>query len=462
MALPPEPELERLRDAVSAQLGLQRSAFLDQLVVKTVQRYPALLAAQEPDDPDAPPAPPAPGEPPPTISLAGLEGGLDAATAFVGDQLALARTSETFELVYRVAVQGDGSAFEQLMALLDSALRLKGILYRHGLDPDTEYPGLWGRIWEAIPKWDGRDFKAYVARIVRNHCLDEIGRKKKAPTVIEDDPRDPRPRVPTGTLAVSRDAMAFVMGVLDELEASGRIKAVDGVIFTLITEGRAVADILEAFQASPVLPRLVACLELLGVSRARAEHAVLLRLLTEGLPADDVARVTGRPLAEVASVASTLGPVDDEEDRLLARTLAREGMSVTDLKRARGLNANALNLIINRIRLKVWMGVVDKAYEALRRRGKIDDVDLAIVAHRCSMPSSAGCRMYKDRTCKRDVGPEQIARKGGLDLSPAVVGRRMDELRRKLIEDGLGQVFPDYDACLTERKPDKPEKGSKS
>lgn len=456
MALPPEPELERLRDAVSAHLGLPRSAFLDQLVSKTVQRYPALVAAVEPDD-ATPVAAGEPPPPPPPISLASLEGGVDAAAAFVGDQLALARTSETFELVHRVAVQGDGAAFEQLMGLLDSALRLKGILYRHGLDPDAEFPGLWGRIWEAIPKWDGRDFKAYVARIVRNHCLDEIGRKKKAPTVIEDDPRDPRPRVPTGTLAVSRDAMAFVMAVLDELEASGRIKAVDGVIFTLITEGRAVADILEAFNASPIVPRLVACLEQLGVTRARPEHAVLLRLLAEGLPAADVAAVTGRPLAEVATVASALGAIDDEEDRLLARTLAREGMSVTDLKRARGLNANALNLIINRIRLKVWMGVVDKAYEALRRRGKIDDIDLAIVAHRCSMPSSAGCRMYKDRTCKRDVGPEEIARKGGLDLAPAAVGRRMDELRRKLIEDGLGQVFPDYDACLTERKPDKPE-----
>src|SRR5687767_13181220 len=158
MLLPPEPELERLRDAVSAQLGLPRSAFLDQLVAKTLQRYPALLDAIEPDDPDAPPpAPDQPPPPPPTIPLTTLAGGFDGAAAFVGDQLALAKTSETFELVHRVAVQGDGSAFEQLMAFLDSALRLKGILYRHGLDPDSEFPGLWGRIWEAIPKWDGRD-----------------------------------------------------------------------------------------------------------------------------------------------------------------------------------------------------------------------------------------------------------------------------------------------------------------
>lgn len=454
---PSEPELERLRDAVSGQTGLPRSAFLDQLVLKTLQRYPPLLAREDAETGDDAPAPPAP--------LEALEGGVDGAAAFVAEQLAIARQAETFELVHRVAVQGDGGAFEQLMGLLDSALRLRGILYRHGLDPDAEFPGLWGRVWEAIPKWDGRDFKAYVARIVRNHCLDEIGRKKKAPSAIEDDPRDPRPRVPSGAVAVSRDAMTFVLGVLDELEASGRIKAVDGVIFTLISEGRQVADVLEAFQGSPLLPRLATCLELLGApgGRARPEHVVLLRLLVDGLPAEDVAAVTGRPLTDVATVAGALGEVLGDEDRLLARALVREGISVADLKRARGLNANALNLILNRIRLKVWMGVVDKAYEALRRRGRIDDVDLAIVQHRCSLPSSAGCRMYKDRTCKRDVGPEAIARRAGLDATPAVVGRRMDELRRKLIEDGLGQVFPDYDACLIERKPDKPDaRGARS
>lgn len=456
---PLEPELERLRDAVSAHLGLPRSPFLDQLVGKTLQRYPAWVEAHEVDASPSPTAPTEPIEPPPPVSLDALEGGVEAAAAFVTDQLALARQSDTFDLVYRVAVNGDGGAFEQLMGLLDSALRLKGILYRHGLDPDAEFPGLWGRVWEAIPKWDGRDFKAYVARIVRNHCLDEIGRKKKAPTAIEDDPRDPRPRVHSGVVAVSRDAMAFVMGVLDELEASGRIKAVDGVIFTLISEGRQVADILDAFHASPVLPRLAACLDLLGApgGRARAEHVVLLRLLVDGVVPEDAAAVTGRPLSEVATLAGALGALEDEEDQLLARSFVREGISTTDIKRAQGLNANALNLILNRIRLKVWMGVVDKAYEALRRRGRIDDVDLAIVQHRCSLPSNAGCRMYKDRECKRDVGAEAIARRGGLDLTPSAVGRRMDELRRKLIEDGLGQVFPDYNACLIERKPDKPE-----
>jgi hypothetical protein len=111
----------------------------------------------------------------------------------------------------------------------------------------------------------------------------------------------------------------------------------------------------------------------------------------------------------------------------------------------------------------VWMAVVDKAYEALRRRkAAIDDVDLAIVQHRCSIPSPSGCRMYKDETCKRDVGAEEIARKGGLDVAPAVVSRRMQDLRRKLIEEGLGQVFPDYNACLTERKPEKASKGDPS
>ena len=51
---------------------------------------------------------------------------------------------------------------------------MKGLLYRRGLDPEREYPALWSKIWEALPKWDGRDFRAYIAQLVRNYCLDDL------------------------------------------------------------------------------------------------------------------------------------------------------------------------------------------------------------------------------------------------------------------------------------------------
>ena len=61
--------------------------------------------------------------------------------------------------------------------------------------------------------------------------------------------------------------------------------------------------------------------------------------------------------------------------------------------------------------------------------------------------------MYKDLTCKRGADPVDLARKAGLDLDAAAVTRRMQDLRAKVIEQGLGLVFPDYNACLIERKP---------
>jgi len=470
----PEPELERLKAGVTTRLGLERSAFVDELVRRTLLRWPPVQEAAEPhpgpdrQTPQATPAPPPPapeGPPAPIeISVAALDGGLAAAETWITEQLGLAMEAHLFQIVLRVAVHRDGDAFQKLMNELDSLLRLRGLLYRHGLDPEQEHPGLWGRIWEAIPKWDGRDFRAYVGRIVRNHCLDEIARKKKAPVWIgEDEPRDRRPSVRSATSAASQDAMGFVMDVLADLETDGRIKALDHAIMELTREGRAVADILEGFNRSPVVSRLVTCLELLAPpsGRARDAEASLLRLLAEGLTAKEVAGLTGRPVAEVANVASALGPLDDDDDRLLARCLIRAGISTTDLRRARGLNANALNLILNRIRLKLWMAVCDRAFEALVRRGRIDPIDEAIEAHRCTHGMRPSCRMYKDRTCKREAAPEVIARKAGLDVSPAVVDRAMTELRRKVVEEGIGFAFPDYDACMTERKPDV-VKGAKS
>ncbi len=453
----PEAELESLCVMVASALEAKESpvspsAFIDNLVGKILRRYLPLQEFEdaafeaEGEEGDAAKEPVQP-------SLVELPGGAEAAVAFVVKELHKACRSPYFALAERVSLKNDSDAVKELMALLDRNLRLKGILFRYRLNPEEEHPAIWSRVWEAIPKWDGRDFRAYVARIVRNHCLDEIARKKKSPGTIEDDPRDGRPgRAQTGSQVASRDALSFVMGVLDELEASGRIKALDGVIFGLISQGRSVADVVESFRATPVLTRFIGAFEVFGGTTTQS-HAVTLRFLLDGLTPAETARLTQSDEGEIGRVANALGAFESAGEKLLAKTLARPGLKVKDLERAQRLTTNAINLCINRIRLKVWMGLVDRAYEAMRRRGRITETELAIVQQRCTQSPPAGCRMYKDRSCKREADADDIARRAGLDMDGAAVGQHMDELRRKLIEEGLGLVFPDYNACLIERKP---------
>lgn len=453
-------DLERLCEAVCTRVELDRSEFLDNLIAKIMRRYGPLADLEERRAEDAAAAVEA-GEgalaEPQPITLAELPDGEPEAVGFATEMLGQAQESPYFDLVRKVAEDGDSPAFEALMKSLDSSLRLRGIFFRYRLDPDQEVAGMWGRIWEAIPKWDGRDFRAYVARIVRNYCLDEIHRRKRTPAGIDDDPRDVRPSGQTSHQVSRTDAMDFVHSVLDELEETGRIKAIDAVIFSLICEGRQVADVLSAFTESSVVPAITDAARALAGAKAKRlsqDDAVALGMLLDGLTPDEVAALTHHEGASVAAAADALGTYEDgSDDALLARLMARAGMTFTDLKRAQRLNANAINLCINRIRLKVWMALVDRAYESLRRRKRVDDVDLAIVQHRCTMPTHAGCRMYKDGTCKREADAEQIAVKAGLTLNAGEMRERMDELRRRIIEEGLGMVFPDYNSCLNERKP---------
>jgi hypothetical protein len=443
-------DLERLSEGACTRVELSRSEFLDNLINKIMNRYPPLQEAREVDPEEL-------QDPTAAVELAQLPGGVDDATEFAAGMLATAKESPYFDLVRKVAENGDSPAFEQLMKSLDSSLRLRGIFFRHGLDPEREVAGIWGRVWEAIPKWDGRDFRAYVARIVRNYCLDEIHRKKRNPAGIDDDPRDVRPSGQAAHQVSRSDALDFLQSVLDELEQTGRIKAIDAVIFSLICGGRQVADILSAFSGSPAVPRVTAAARELAGPKARrlsSDDAVALGYLLADLEPAEVASLTKHEASAVEAAAAALGRFQPEsEDALLAGLLARTGMTFTDLSRAQRLNANAINLCINRIRLKVWMALVDRAYESLRRRKQVDELDLAIVQHRCTMPTHAGCRMYKDGTCKREAEPDQIARLAGLDATAGEIRERMGELRRRIVEEGLGMVFPDYNSCLNERKP---------
>lgn len=445
MMLSPEA-LAQLCEVVRVQMPGQTPEiaigdFSDNLVVRIMRRYPPQKDLEGDETPRE------------SCALEDMEGGQGDAEAFVMKQLRGAVESPYFLLVQEVALNNTDEALEKLMKLLESNIRVRGILYRHGLDPDRDYPAVWGKIWESIPKWDGRDFRAYVARIIRNACLDEIARKKRAPNSIDDsDPRDSRPPVQTAAVAAARDALSFLMAVLDEMEASGRIKALDGVIFGLISKGRMVADIVAAFRLSGVPARFSEAIAALG-GRTDETGSAILKFLLDGLQPDEVALLTGTELPRVRKIARALGRFEDDEDRLIAGELAREGLSVKDLERAQRLTTNAINLCINRIRLKVWMAICDRAYDTLRRRSDIDDLELGIVAHRCEHAPSSGCRMYKNSTCKREADPSDIARKAGLDTDGVTLARRMADLRLKVVEEGLGMNFPDYNACLIERKP---------
>ncbi|MEZ6188155.1 MAG: sigma-70 family RNA polymerase sigma factor [Planctomycetota bacterium] len=440
-----EAEIEALLAQVGEALPGVRGPFLDNVLILSLRRYgPLATARDQAEDGELP-------------AVAELPGGHDECVAYLCDCAGDAMASEFYEQMRKCFEDNDSQAFEAMMKTLDSQLRLRGIFYRHGLDPENEYPAIWGRVWEAIPKWDGRNFRAYVARIARNYCLDEIARKKRAATSIDEmDPTEHRPQGQTSQVVAQSDAIALIAEVMAELEESGRIKSIDFVIFSLICQGRQVAEIVETLHTAPQIDAVRGALVALGAKRCKAEHAVALGAALDGLTADELSAICGlKPAAAEALVAACAEVGDDTE---LARLVARVGMTVADLERARSLTSNAVNLCINRIRLKLWMAMVDRAYEAVRSRGRIDEVDLAIVDHRCTVTTHQGCRMYKDRSCKREADPAEIARKGGLNLQASAVSRRMDDLRIKIVENGLGMVYPDYNACLTERKPQRASK----
>ncbi|MCA8920333.1 MAG: sigma-70 family RNA polymerase sigma factor [Planctomycetes bacterium] len=442
-----EAELEALLEGVAQALPGVRGPFLDNVLILCLRRYEPLASARDQAEDEE-------GLPP----VAELPGGRAECVEFLCDCAGDAMASPFFEELRKCFEDNDSQAFEGMMKTLDSQLRLRGIFYRHGLDPENEYPGIWGRVWEAIPKWDGRNFRAYVARIARNYCLDEIARKKRNPTSIDEmDPTENRPQGQTSQSVSRRDAIALVAEVLADLEESGRIKSIDFVIFALVCQGRPVAEIVETLNTAPAFDSVRAALEFMRAKRCKAEHAVALGAALDGLTASELATVCDLSPAAAEGVVAACAGLGDE-DLELARLIGRVGMTTADLSRARSLTSNAINLCLNRIRLKLWMAMVDRAYEAVRARGRIDEVDLAIVDHRCTVTTNHGCRMYKDATCKREADPAEIARLGGLDLQPSAVKRRMDDLRLKIVEEGLGMVYPDYNACLTERKPQRASK----
>lgn len=372
------------------------------------------------------------------------------------DELVVVRLGEFFTLIEKVVLERDDASFQEILKKLESKLKVRGLLYRRGLDPEREYPALWSKIWEALPKWDGRDFRAYVAQLVRNYCLDDLKRRKKAPGEITIEVGDSRPVFKTETKASTKDALDHVLLVIEGLERDGDLAPLDGVIFALLTSGRAVQDISEAFSSKEHLGFAKAISALAGKKKIDGRGALALKYLLDGLSPDEVAVLSGLDRAKLAQAASGLASIAEasEDARLLVRALCREGVAAQDVEKLDALTPNAINLRINRARLKVWMALCDRSHDVLRRRGTIDEVDLAIVQHRCSVDSGVWCRMYKDRTCKRERTPDEIGKRAGLALSSEQMSRRVEEFREKII-DGLGRAYPDYNSCLNERKPDR-------
>lgn len=425
----------------------RKSDFFDSLALRTAAR-----AQATPETEAADAAAEAEDAPPEPLSKQRLD---DVAELAV-DELLMVRLGEFFSLIEKVVLERDDASFQEILRRLESKLKVRGLLYRRGLDPEREYPALWSKIWEALPKWDGRDFRAYVAQLIRNYCLDDLKRRKKAPGEITIEVGDARPVFKTEQKASTRDALDHVLLVIEGLEREGDLAPIDGVIFALLTSGRAVQDISEAFSSKEHHAFAKAVAALAGKKKLDARGALALKYLLDGLEADEVAALSSLDAGKLAQAAASLAPLEKASDdtRLLVRSLAREGVAAADVEKLESLTPNAINLRINRARLKVWMALCDRSHDVLRRRDALDEVDLAIVQHRCSVEAGVWCRMYKDRTCKRERAPEEIARRAGLSLTPEQMSRRVEDFREKIL-DGLGRAFPDYNSCLNERKPDR-------
>ena len=71
--------------------------------------------------------------------------------------------------------------------------------------------------WQRRAQFDGRrPFKTWWFAILRNHCLDELRRQKRAPTAIGGDDADPS--VPADESALDRLALETAMARLPEMQ----------------------------------------------------------------------------------------------------------------------------------------------------------------------------------------------------------------------------------------------------
>ncbi len=388
--------------------------------------------------------------------------------------MAAIREGDLFGLIEGGA-GGDSDAFSQLLGILDSDVKLRGILYRSGLRPEDVYPDLASKLWESLKKWDGRDFRAFAAQIARNFSADERRRKKSRTVALPEEQADEAPlpgRSGGGRhdeeLAV-QEAVALTYHLIGELETTGEIKPLDVLLFQLLQRGLGPSEIQEALSESPLLPRLAEAMKALcGKGRLRAEDALAIRGLIDGLAPAEAVVLADHPdgVAAVEKAAKALGDASDlveagSVDREAGSVLCRRGTKASELESAVAMSTNAINLRMNRVRLKLWMAFVDRAFRSLDQPILEGGADRFIVQHRCR--AGLWCRMYKDRTCSMERTPAEIAdlAKAQAELDVSELERLVDELRERILLP-LEGVVPDYNSCLGERRRPTDATGKKS
>lgn len=366
------------------------------------------------------------------------------------DEMTAIRTKEDFIAIEEVVVRKNESSFNDIIERLNRQLKIKGMLYNRGVNPEEEYPKLLSKIWEAMSKWDGRDFTAYIARTIKNYCIDQLKARKKAFSEMPETVADARPAARTRDQAEAKDALDHILSAIQSLEDKGTVGPLDGAIFSLILKGRGVTELVEQMVNGSTVDAVEAAFKALAVKKKiTTSEALALRYLLEGLSPSEVSILSQLPQNKLKPAAEALKKVDDLP---LATALCRSTLSFTELGRAKKISANAINLRVNRLRLKVWQALCDRAYEALKsRQAGVSAIDKAIVQYRCEAQNNPPCKMYKDRSCKREASLETIISKAGLSITPEQLEDHMGKLRDTILDD-LGRVFPDYNACLFERK----------
>lgn len=368
------------------------------------------------------------------------------------DEMIAVRTREDFQVIEKVIVHKDDAALDGMLERLNSQLKIKGMLYNRGVSPEEEHPKILSKIWEAMSKWDGRDFTAYIARTIKNHAIDVLKAKRKAMSEMPETVADGRPGSRTRDQAEARDALGHILSVLDDLEGGGTIGPLDGALFSLILKGRGVTELVEQLTERKTVPALKRAFEaVVTKKKLKAPEALALQALMDGLTPAEAARMTrvDRAALEAARehVAEALAA-----DAPIARALCRSKLSLTEIDRCLKITPNAINLRVNRLRLKVWQAMCDRSFALIKRRvGDINTIEQAIVDHRCTAPNQPPCKMYKDRSCKREASPEEIIAAAGLEINKDEMAEQLEAFRDKILDD-LGRIFPDYNSCLFERK----------
>jgi hypothetical protein len=366
------------------------------------------------------------------------------------DEMIAVRTKEDFIAIEKVVVLKNEDSFNDIIDRLNRQLKIKGMLYNRGVNPEEEYPKLLSKIWEAMSKWDGRDFTAYIARTIKNYCIDQLKARKKAFSEMPDTVADVRPASRTQDQAEAKDALGHILDSIADLEDKGVIGPLDGAVFSLVLAGRGVTQLVQQLNEGTTVTAVTRAFEALGVKKKiSSSGALTLRYLIQGLKPKEVASLCDHSKSELETAAQALAK---EKDIKLATALCRGGLSMNELGRATKITTNAINLRVNRLRLKIWQNLCDRAYDVLRKRANnLTTIDKAIVQHRCDAQNNPPCKMYKDRSCKREASLETIISRAGLSLTPDQLEDHMSSLRDKIIDD-LGRIFPDYNACLFERK----------